>query len=222
MKQKFSRQNAVFIFVLTVLGLLAAALAVGRDAAQSMPPVQPTLPAADPQVSKLELLLQRTDLSEETRQDLDEKRMMAERMALESIDPDPRPVEERGPKVAPALAEPLALEPAQPLWEGRFEGSEGMVRPGTARINNGWQGTSGGAAYQVFAGSTPLDPPRGLLLVAQLNEDLPTAQREVYLAPEGTLSLKIVALRDNLLLLETDTNHRLYFDLVTRQFQPVE
>ena len=207
-----------------VIGLLAllAILALNLSAAQSMPQPQAGPADTDPQVLKLKSQLKRDDLSPETRAMLDEKRIMAERMALERIDPDPRPVEERGPKVAPPLAEPLLAAPVEPLWEGIFEGSEGMVRPSVAQIQNGWQGSRGGSVFQVFVGATAQEPARGVLLGAQIANDQPAAARDTYLAPDGAASLRILEVDENGLLLETDTENRLYFDLATRQFQPVE
>lgn len=219
-KQTFSQHITGPAAALAALALLIFVLSMSRGEAQSMP--QPQATPSDPQVQKLNQMLQRTDLSDETRRNLEEKRIMAERMALESIDPDPRPVEERGPKVPPPLAQPLMVEPAPELWEGIFEGSEGLVRPGVAQINNGWQGRSASAEYQVFAGSTPVEPFQGVLLVARLDNDLPTAQRETYFAPEGSASLTILDVQDTRLLLETDTGQQLYFDLIERQFSSAQ
>lgn len=214
-------QTSGRLAVVLALLILIAVIGLGRAAAQ--PAAQPQFPPSDdPQVQKLTEWLERAGLSDETRQGLEEKRIMAERMALERVDPQALPVEQRGAKVAPPLAAPLVEEPAQELWEGIFEGSEGLVRPSVAQVINGWQGRSAGTEYQVFAGSTPEQPARGLLLVAELDENLPTASRQTYLAPEGVVSLKVIEIRQNGLLLETDTQNRLYFDLATRQFQPAE
>ncbi len=204
-----------------VLLLLIVVLGLSRGAVQSMRQHQAS-PIDDPQVQKLNEMLQRTDLSPESRRDLEERRIMAERMALERVDPQPGPVEQRGPKIAPPLSAPLLVEPTQELWEGVFEGSDGLVRPSAATVINGWQGRRARSDYQVFAGSTPEEPVRGLLIVAQMDDGTIVGGRTMYLAPDGITSLTIIEMQDTTLLLETDSKSRLYFDLMTRQFQPAE
>jgi hypothetical protein len=206
---------------------LAAAISLARSTAQtaslSSAPQTPARYQAvedDPQVQALRGQLADPALSEEGRRTVEKKLIMAERMAWEVAAGQAAP---RTEKIAPALpAEPAqaALQIQAADEDVLFEGSEGLVRPSLALIINGWEGSRGGARYQVFAGSTPAEPFRGALVVVELEPGRPTGAHERYLAPDGTTMLRILEATETGLILEGDAGARLFFNLALRSFSP--
>lgn len=170
----------------------------------------------DEQVAKLREQLQSDTLSAEGRRSLEEKLVMAERMATQRA----VGAQSGGSKDAPPLplSAPAAATEA-PLVEGIFPGSQGLIKPSQADVLNVWQGERDGVLYQVFAGSTATEPRQGALIVAQENPDKPVREQQGYLAPTGITSLRILSVEGMRVLLETDLGGSLTFDLETRSFE---
>lgn len=212
MNRKFRNTFALFV-ALVALGLVIG-FATGSDP-ENAPAAKTTPGSEEAQAQKLREQLQRPGLSDEGRKNLEEKLQIAERSATEQAAAGSA---KRSVKNAPPPAAAAMLESESDFFEGIFEGSEGLVRPSQGDIANGWQGRYEGSVYQVFAGSSPDQPAKGLLIVAMLEEDRPTGQRQAYAAPGEVTRLRIIEVNAGMLLLETDAGERLTFDLSTRTF----
>jgi hypothetical protein len=124
------------------------------------------------------------------------------------------------PKNPPPLpAEAMEGESSQPFLEGVFEGSQGLIRPSLANVENMWQGQRSDTSFQVFAGSSPNDPAKGLLLVIVMDPERPTGSIQAYPAPDGASALRILEVTGTLVQIESSEGSRFAFDLGTRQFQ---
>lgn len=171
-------------------------------------------------VQELRTLLNSGQLSDAGRESLQAKLEMAERMAAERQ--AARNALQAGPRekvISEEMRVFSAPEQPQPAPEGIFEGSEGLVRPSLAQINNTWQAERSGSLYQVFAGSLPDQPEQGLLIVSQIAPDRPVGEREVYLAPSNAGSLRILSVDGQTLRLEGASGMKLSFDLDSRTYQ---
>jgi len=211
--------NRTFRNTIAVLAALATlgfgiSFATGSKP-ENTPNVQVTPPSEDAQVQKIREQLRQDGLSDEGRQSLEEKLQIAERSAAQQAEGS---AAKRSVKNPPLPAAASMEQPEDEFIEGIFEGSQGLVRPSQADIINVWQGQHNGEFHQVFAGSSVEPPGRGLLIVVTLDDDRPTGQRQLYLAPEGAAVLRIIEVDAGRLLLETDSGARLSFDLSTREF----
>lgn len=212
MKQKIRNAIAIVV-VLAALGL-AFSFATGSGS-ENVPAVKATPGSEADQVQKLREQLALPVLSEEGRQGLEEKLQIAERSATEQAAAGTAKRSVKNPPM-PAAA-PMA-ETDSELMEGIFEGSQGLVRPSQADITNVWQGRFDGVVYQVFAGASVEQPVKGMLIVAALEDDSPTGQRQMYTAPGDAAKLRIIRVEQGVLLLETDAGAQISFDLSSRQF----
>lgn len=104
---------------------------------------------------------------------------------------------------------------------GIFPGSDGMVRPQQAKINNYWQGRANGWDIFVFAGSDPFDQEKGRLLVMQFPADDPTANgNTLVIDVDGDFgSLTIDREEEGRLILSGSSGAEAVFDLATLSLQ---
>jgi hypothetical protein len=100
---------------------------------------------------------------------------------------------------------------------GIFSGSEGMVKPDQAAINNYWQGSLNGRATMVLAGSEPQDTTQGLVIVVS-SDGFAVSDYQVIDAPAGVSSLTVVDALETTLVLQDLDGTRLVFDLPTLSF----
>lgn len=207
----YSGITIVALVSLTVSVMVMAGAAAGKQAGQVATPVP-----ADSEVEQIRRALESDNLSEPGRRSLEEKLAMAERMAAEQAAGAQLP---RREKVAPPVPASAIENQAAPIQEGIFEGSQGLVRPPTADIRNVWQGERNGILVQVFAGSLPGEPARGILLVIQANPENMGRQTEWIQAPGGAGALRIVEARESLLILAGQDGSLLAFNLDTLSFQ---
>ena len=201
----------VVLVGLTLAVMVMAGAAVGKQAEPVATPVP-----ADPEVEQLRKALENDNLSEPARRSLQEKLTMAEQMAAEQAAGAQLP---RREKVAPPAPASAIENLAAPIQEGIFEGSQGLVRPSTADIRNVWQGERKGILVQVFAGSLPGEPARGILLVVQVGPEDMGRQTEWIQAPDGAGALRIVEAHEASLTLAGQDGSLLTFNLETFSFQ---
>lgn len=123
-------------------------------------------------------------------------------------------------KDAAAKPAPAAMMASSQVETGIFEGSEGMVRPDQAHIQNYWRGLVDGKVDMVLAGSTAADNDQGLvvLVVASLDPSDSTVTFEYFNAPGKTGSLRVVSAKDNQVALQTTGGAILQFDVKNRIF----
>lgn len=179
---------------------------------------QPTPGVEEQHIQELREMLQRTSLSEEARSSVQEKLEMAERLAAQRASARANPALMQGDK-DPGPAASFMQMPEQPLEEGIFEGSQGLIRPSVADVANVWQGERSGVVYQVFAGSTVEENPRGLVIVVAMAPDRPAGERQFYTSPDEPARLRIVEVQDQRLLLEDEQGRRSFFSLESRIFE---
>lgn len=210
-KLRISLLIALAALVMTVAVGLAVSANKGKDL---QPQAQDS--AEEALIHKLQEQLKSEELSVEGRSSLEEKLALAQRSATQQAASGAARRSEKNPPPPEAAV----MEMNSEISEGIFEGSQGLVRPGEAEISNLWQGAYNGTVYQVFAGATADQPARGLLMVAVLDEDRPTGTRQIYLASQETARLRIIAVVDGKVLVETDSGMQFSFNLDTRIFDP--
>jgi hypothetical protein len=211
---------ASILSLLMVFAIVMVLLMQGRPAAGG-PSMQGTASGPDQQeILQLKQLLASEDLSDEARRSLEEKLEMAERLAAQRAGTG----ELRSTKVAPEVP-PVELFGIQQQGEpeddeGIYEGSEGIIRPSLADINNVWQGTRGGMYMQVFAGSfSEMRGGEGVVIVIDLQPDHPSGPMTTYPAPAGAGALRILEVGETAVVLTTESGERLEFNLISRTFE---
>ena len=205
-----------FVLLAVIAGAAALAMSCANPAAglRAEPAATPA-PADDAQIVQLKTALESGKLSEPARRSLQEKLAMAERMQAEQAAGAQLP---RREKAAPPLPQAAAPNLPEPLQEGIFDGSQGLVRPSSADILNVWQGARNGNVFQVFAGSLPGDPSQGILLVVQIAPDM--KRKTTWLRPPGQPgALRITAAGGPLLTLAGQDGSTLTFNLDTLSFE---
>lgn len=213
--------------VCTLFGMLGLGITWRNSSAeglvpnQDLPGITPQSPNAieDPLVQSLTKDLDDPRLSDIARSGVEEKIEIASRMATEQAAGASQP---QTTKVAPTL-EPggAGFLNLHEYKEGIFDGSEGMIRPSTAQIVNGWQGMYEGHLNQVFAGASAEQSETGILIV--FVEDPTTMSRDMKMvsAPGETGKLTIIAVdkENGKITLETLDGKTLYFNFDTSTFQ---
>jgi len=169
-------------------------------------------------IQALQSSLQSANLSDTLRLGLQDK-LQAARWA-ESI--RARGAQYPAPKTpvsAMALATP---EPPRQLDGGEkiIEGSEGLIQPAVASIQNLWQGTLEGTTQQVqvLAGAQAENPDQGLLILLLNQPGQGTQEPEFYMAPAGYGSLRIVERQGVDLILQSASGATISFNLVEKSF----
>lgn len=214
-------QIQIWIIASLALAGLAGIFSLVRGTSTSQPAAllaQSTPSAEDQHIQQLREILSKNNLSEEGRSSVQEKLEMAERLADQQAAGKAARSASQNAK-DPGSAASFWQAPEQPLTEGIFEGSQGLVRPSAADIANVWQGQMSGAVYQIFAGSTVDDSPRGLVIVVKLDPDKPAGERQTYIDPDGSARLRILEVQGNRLLLENDQSIQSYFNMESRTFE---
>jgi len=146
---------------------------------------------------------------------------------IEKIDIQKRLTEnEKAGQASPAPKDPVpqpaaaaAMESSQ-VETGIFEGSEGMVRPEQAKINNYWRGLVDGKVYMLMAGSTAADSEQGLvvLVVASLDPTDSAVNFSYYNSPSRIGSLRVESMIDDSVMLQASGGVSYRFDLKTLAF----
>jgi len=155
------------------------------------------------------------NLDPQSRESLSEKLAIQTRTAADQAAGEVNPASKEIPPPLPnAPQQAVAGSQAQ---TGIFNGSEGMVKPEQAQINNYWQGLIDGSPAMVLAGAEPEDTAKGLVIVVTSDGFSVTGFRTIP-APEGIGSLKAVDFTSQTLILEDTNGTRLTFDLKTQTF----
>jgi hypothetical protein len=171
-----------------------------------------------PPTDRMQQQLLNPQLDAASRESLMGKIEMAERVEQEQRAGETAP--------APKVASEVSLQPeAKSLPEiesGIFPGSEGMIRPSQAQINNYWQGSVDGQSVMVFAGAAADNPNQGLVVVvtASLDPNVSDIYFVTVLAPGETGTLRVVDESDGLITLETPNGTKLMFNLSEKTFEP--
>ncbi len=137
----------------------------------------------------LSLNLQDGQLSAADRAALEEKLAIANRLETIRAAGAENPAEKEQ-SLYPLPEEPV-MEFAFANGEQIIAGSEGLVRPSEASIQNLWRGVVDGNAYQVLAGALPDDEAQGLLILFETGPGAGDGSPQVYLAPDGVGSLRV-------------------------------
>jgi hypothetical protein len=152
-------------------------------------------------------------LDEDMRHSLEEKLRMAQWIAAQRassmiIHPDP---------AVDSVAEPRFV--SDPIFqEGIFDGDEGIFRPEQAFIQNYWQSELANSYLQVFAGVLGGDEEQGIVYVLETTSDRYQTDFELYLAPQKSGSLRIIGESDYRLILLSEDQTEIIFDILKREF----
>jgi len=153
----------------------------------------------------------RGDLDEQTRQSIEEKLAIAERMATQQSNAQPalkRPFET--PKLIPVTDAPIIT--------GILEGQGQEIRPSEANINNRWSGFVQDTYVLVLAGSLADDPAQGVIYVIRVSSDKKETSWSHYLTPTKVGSIRITDIEGTRLVLASELGTTLYFDVPSLQF----
>lgn len=173
----------------------------------------PVATSAGPIVSEQRLF--DPNLDPQSRESLSEKIAIQTRTAADQAAGEANPASKD--KVPPLPAQPQQAVAGPQAQAGIFNGSEGMVKPEQAQINNYWQGEIDGKPTMVLAGAEPQDSGKGLVIVV-ISDGFSVTGFRIVPAPEGIGSLKAVDFTPQTLILEDTNGNRLTFDLKTQTF----
>ncbi len=206
--------------------LLAAGLILSRWRAASGQSVPTASGPADSGnadqviIQGLRRALSSSRLDAADRQALEKKLAYSERLAQQRAvkpqDHQPKPKDALVAPVQIPRADGFSTQPAEQI----ISGSEGLVHPWEASINNLWEGTYNGVPYQVLAGSVPNDPSQGLVIVIESPSGQAQPFQHTYRAPAHSGALRIVARQDGRLQCAAADGSTLFFDLAARTFRP--
>jgi hypothetical protein len=116
------------------------------------------------------------------------------------------------------IGAPNSADALEQVASGIFPGSDAMVKPEEARINNYWQGVVNGQVMVVLAGSAPDDESKGLVVILTSDGFSLTGYKQVA-APEGSASLTILEAAADQLILEDTQGKQLMFSLTAQAFE---
>jgi hypothetical protein len=207
------KKNIIFwsliVIVPLVLGLAITQLVLASGRMQEP---EPTLAPDQAQIATLQTELQDPRLDAQMKQSLQEKLDMAVLIATnQAIAAAVTPIF--------ALAEATSTPyPTPNLEAGLFEGSDGIIQPSLAAVQNGWQGMLDGNIVQVFAGSEPVDTNQGLIIVIAPGGGQAARTMDVYPAPEPHGWLRIEMVEDGTLKLVSQDGIRYHFDLRKKEY----
>lgn len=171
-----------------------------------------------PPTERMQLQLVNPQLDTASRESLMKKIEMAERVEKEQQSGETAPA----PKLTFEVSSQPEVKALTEVESGIFPGSEGMIRPSQAQINNYWQGSVDGQSVMVFAGAATDNPNQGLVVVvtASLDPAVSDIHFETVLAPGETGTLRVDTESDGLLTLETLNGTELIFNLNEKTFEP--
>jgi hypothetical protein len=201
-KKNLYRSLILVVPILLGLAVTQLVLASGR-----MQEPEPTLDPPQARIETLQTALQEPRLDAQARQSLQEKLDMAVRIATQkAVAAEVTPVQ----SMDQATSTPY---PTPNLEAGIFEGSDGIIRPSQAAVQNGWQGSLDGNIVQVFAGADAVDATRGVLIVISPASGQTGRTMKVYSAPEPHGWLRIEAAVDGIFDLVSEDGVRYQFNL---------
>ena len=116
------------------------------------------------------------------------------------------------------IAAPNSADALVQVETGIFPGSDAMVKPEEARINNYWQGVINGQVLVVLAGSAPEDESKGLLVILTSDGFSLTGYQQVF-APDGITSLSVTEATADQLILQDTQGKQLTFNLTSLAFE---
>jgi len=211
----------VLVLVLVVVGgLFLARWVIAQVEAGSLagnPVAGKPTPTAPPGAIISEQRLFDPNLDLQSRESLNEKLEIEALKATQKAAGEANPAPKDKLPPAPTVVNQAVANPPAP--SGIYNGSEGMVKPEQAQINNYWQGAFNGKALMVMAGSEPVDTSKGLVIVVS-SDGFSVTGFEIVLAPQGVGSLKVVEATGAILTLEDQSGNRLTFDLASQAFIP--
>jgi hypothetical protein len=209
-----STRDLPFVIFLLLLTLAVAGLwFAGRTGAASGAASQPTLSPEQAQIATLQAALDSGHRDAQARSSLEEKLQMAQRIATQQA---------LALQVTPAVEAQGEASPTPfptPQFETVFfEGSEGLVRPSLAAVQNGWQGMVEGVPMQVFAGASADDPAQGVIIVIIFSDAPSGRAMSVYPAPTAHGWLRILSEANGMFQLSAKDGSAVQFDVRSAQF----
>ena len=205
------KREIPFFVVVLVLLLVSGAWLMGRAGLALGAGLEPTLSPELAQIATLQSALDSGQGDALVRASLQEKLQMAVRIATQQaqallVTPEVGPQEGVTPYPTPVFETLL------------FEGSEGLVQPSTASVQNGWQGTVDGTRLQLFAGAAADDPRQGVLILVTFDTAAGGRSMAVFTAPQKQGWLRIVSVQDGLFELISEDGLTSYYDLRSGEF----
>jgi hypothetical protein len=154
------------------------------------------------------------NLDDAARTGLNEKLAIAQREAENRSAGEQQPASKDRPSSLPTAKDaPLGAEEG---W-GVFEGSEGLIKPDAAQVNNYWLGPSEDGTLMVAAGSAAGDSSHGVVVV-QRSDGFSVSEFRVVEAPEGLAGLYIREVNGMVLTLVDENGTSVQFDLTRLVF----
>lgn len=205
--------------LIVAVGAWIAGRMLGQANATSVQQVVPTAVPQDnrPELERLQEQLLDPRLDVEARESMMKKIDLLKQAEADRQAGGPAPA----PKVPPEFPQQnQVLAPAE-IETGIFPGSEGMVKPSVAQINNYWQGPVDGQVVMAFAGALSDDPQQGALILATIPGD---PMQEIgfvtYLSPAKGGTLRVSSETEGILTLSQADGAMLRFDMRARTYLP--
>lgn len=105
-----------------------------------------------------------------------------------------------------------------PFQTGIFEFQGAEIKPSVAKINNRWHGIVNDEYVIVFAGALAKDKEQGVVYVWRMYKDKGTRSWITCLTLQRVGSVRIIEVRENRLILNTEAGDVLYFDVSGEKF----
>lgn len=210
-----NRQDFPFYMTFLLLLLAAGAWLGSRVGLARGAEAQPTLSPELAHIATLQAALDSGQGDTLTRRSLEEKLQMAVRIATQQA---------QALLVTPEVEGQEAVTPfPTPVFETvLFEGSEGLISPATAAVQNGWQGSVEGVRLQLFAGAEAANPRQGVLILVTFEEGAGGRTLRVFSAPQPHGWLRIVSVQDGVVELRSEDGGTSYFNLRTLEFSDMQ
>lgn len=168
--------------------------------------------------SSLERQVLNTQISADIRDSLEEKLELSRNLDKQMLNLTIPSAEKIPPRFNTMLGSGGETEPFE---TGIFPGSDGMVKPEQAKINNYWQGQAGNEQIFVFAGSLPDDETAGRVVCIRINaaDAMATPSVMIFDTPISNGSLRVSDSSDGTIALNAADGSAYFFDLATNSIR---
>lgn len=174
---------------------------------------EPTQPAGQAEVTRLETLMAESQADEIATASLSEKLAIARSVLADQVEfLDAQAIQAAAKRPTP---QPVVDDP---ITEGIFEGHDGLFRSGQAEIINRWQGVFEGENMQVFAGAAA-NSNQSLLIIVTTSPDRLQWFFTPVPAPFQAGALRIVEAQNGVLSLLAEDGSNWVFDIASQTYR---
>lgn len=204
----------VSAFVWLVLDTRFIALQPPSASAEELEPTEGSVS----EDSSLERQVLNTQISADIRASLEEKIELSRNLNEQMVNLSIPSAEKIPPRFNAMLGSGGETESFE---TGIFPGSDGMIKPEQAKINNYWQGQAGNEKIFIFAGSLPDDETAGRVVCIRINaaDVMANPSVTIFDTPISNGSLRVMDSSDGTIALNAADGTAYFFDLATNSLR---